>query len=184
MLRPVQHRAISDTTAQRRTTGDWISSPEPTAVGPLFLNQRGDHEPAQREDERNNEDDDFTGSGRFSDAPSNRSAAEAGPRVQVRDMPIMLNTLLGAAGLPLSDVRLLRHKDKRATKGRSPYELWRKRPAAVRAVPSSQSIENRKKLTAPYWAVFIVNLKEETMFGGVSSQVSRVVGARHAHAPH
>src|SRR5437588_5036002 len=42
-----------------------------------------------------------------------------------RDMPIMFNTLLKDVGLDLADVRLLRHKDQRAAKGRSLYELWR-----------------------------------------------------------
>ena len=40
-------------------------------------------------------------------------------------MPLMFNTLLREAGIPLADVRLLRHKDQRAAKGRTPYELWR-----------------------------------------------------------
>jgi len=40
-------------------------------------------------------------------------------------MPIMFNTLLKDVGLDLADVRLLRHKDQRAVKGRSLYELWR-----------------------------------------------------------
>lgn len=40
-------------------------------------------------------------------------------------MPIMFNTVLLAAGFNLDEVRLLRHKDKRAAKGRTPYELWR-----------------------------------------------------------
>jgi hypothetical protein len=36
-------------------------------------------------------------------------------------MPIMFSAILTEAGLPLADVRLLGHKDKRATKGRSPW---------------------------------------------------------------
>ena len=82
-------------------------------------------------------------------------------------MPVQLNTLLAAAGLPLTDVRLLRHKDKRATKGRSTYELWRDNREQFDLYQSCQSIDNRKKLSAPYWAVFIVNFNDETMFGGV-----------------
>lgn len=82
-------------------------------------------------------------------------------------MPIMFNTLLAAAGLPLADVRLLRHKDKRADRGRSPYELWRDKPAEFELYQSGQRIENRTLLSAPFWAVFIVNLRDETMFGGV-----------------
>jgi hypothetical protein len=40
-------------------------------------------------------------------------------------MPIMFNTILREVVPALTDVRLLRHKDTRATRGRSPYELWR-----------------------------------------------------------
>ena len=82
-------------------------------------------------------------------------------------MPIMLNTIMRDAGLQPSDVRLLRHKDKRATKGRTPYELWRDNRPQFELYQSSQSVEKRKLMTAPYWAVFIVNLNDETMFGGV-----------------
>ncbi|MBM4087000.1 MAG: GIY-YIG nuclease family protein [Planctomycetes bacterium] len=82
-------------------------------------------------------------------------------------MPIMFNTLLRAAGVQLTDVRLLRHKDHRADKGRSPYELWRDDRPQFDLYQSTQSIENRKKLTAPYWAVFIADLNNDTMFAGV-----------------
>lgn len=82
-------------------------------------------------------------------------------------MPIMFNTILREVGLPLTAVRLIRHKDKRATRGRTPYELWRDNRPQFELYQSLQSIPNRKKLTAPYWAVFIVNLNDETMFAGV-----------------
>ena len=38
-------------------------------------------------------------------------------------MPLMFNSILRDADIPLRDVRLLRHKDHRAEKGRSIYEL-------------------------------------------------------------
>ena len=82
-------------------------------------------------------------------------------------MPIMFNTILREAGLPLADVRLIRHKDKRARKGRTPYELWRDNRPQFELYQSTQSIRNRQKFTAPYWAVFIVNLNDETMFAGL-----------------
>jgi hypothetical protein len=99
-------------------------------------------------------------------------------------MPIMFNTLLKGANLPLIDVRLLRHKDKRATKGRSPYELWRDDQPMFELYQSSQSIKNRAKLTAPYWAVFIVNLREETMFGGIYRAKYRGLWERDTPMPH
>ncbi len=82
-------------------------------------------------------------------------------------MPVMLNSILRDAGLDLTQVRLIRHKDKRASKGRSPYELWRDQPAQFEDYQSSQRIANRKKFSAPYWAVYIVDAFDDTMFGGL-----------------
>jgi hypothetical protein len=82
-------------------------------------------------------------------------------------MPLTINMLLRDAGIPLADVRLVRHKDKRAVKGRTPYELWRDNRPQFELYQSIQSIPNRKKLRGRYWAVFIVNLSNETMFAGL-----------------
>jgi hypothetical protein len=79
----------------------------------------------------------------------------------------MLNTVLREAGLPLADVRLVRHKDRRATKGRTPYELWRDNRPQFELYQSTQSIPNRRKLSAPYWAVFIADPNGDTMFAGL-----------------
>jgi hypothetical protein len=70
-------------------------------------------------------------------------------------MPIMFNNLLLEAGISLSDVRLLRHKDRRAAKGRSPYELWRDDRQQLELYQSTHSIEKRAKLNASYWASFV-----------------------------
>lgn len=84
-------------------------------------------------------------------------------------MPIMFNTILRDADLILADVRLIRHKDKRAARGRTPYELWRDNRPQFELYQSRQDLRKRKILTAPYWAVFVVNLNDETMFAGVYS---------------
>ena len=63
-------------------------------------------------------------------------------------MSIMFNTVLLAAGFRLADVRLLRHKDQRAAKGRSPYELWRDDRPQFDLYQATQSVENRNKLKA------------------------------------
>ncbi|MEP7339156.1 MAG: GIY-YIG nuclease family protein [Acidobacteriota bacterium] len=84
-------------------------------------------------------------------------------------MPIMLNAILREASLALTSVRLIRHKDNRAARGRTPYELWRDNRPQFELYQSIQSASNRKKLAAPYWAVFIVNLSDETMFAGLYS---------------
>ena len=82
-------------------------------------------------------------------------------------MPIMFNTILREADLLLPDVRLIRHKDKRSQRGRSPYELWRDNRSQFELYQSTQNIANRQKLTAPWWAVFVVNLSDETVFAGL-----------------
>jgi len=99
-------------------------------------------------------------------------------------MAIMLNTILREAGLALSDTRLLRHKDNRASKGRSPYELWRDGRSQFELYQSTQRLQNRKKLNVPFWAVFIVNLNDETMFGGIYRVKYRGLLKRDMPSPH
>jgi hypothetical protein len=79
----------------------------------------------------------------------------------------MFNTILTEEGFPLKEVRLIRHKDNRAKRGCTPYELWRDNRPQFENYQSTQSIANRPKLNAPFWAVFVVNLNEETMFAGL-----------------
>ena len=59
---------------------------------------------------------------------------------------IMLNMILREAGLKLSDIRLLRHKDSRATKGLTPYELWRDNRPQFEKYQSRHSFQHRKEL--------------------------------------
>lgn len=80
---------------------------------------------------------------------------------------IMFNTLLRGLRISPADVTLLRHKDKRADKGRGPYELWRDNTPAFEDYQSTQRIGRRKLFSAPYWAAFLVNSNRETMFGGL-----------------
>lgn len=99
-------------------------------------------------------------------------------------MPIMFNSLLRDEGLPLVDVRLIRHKDNRATKGKSPYELWRDTREQFELYQSNQNIKNRKKLTAPYWAVFIANFDNESMFAGIYRAKYRGLWPADSPKPH
>jgi hypothetical protein len=99
-------------------------------------------------------------------------------------MPIMFNTILREAGLPLADVRLIRHKDKRATKGRTPYELWRDNRPQFELYQSIQRIQSRKKFIVPYWAVFIVNLNDDTMFTGLYAVRYRGLLEQDTPKPH
>ena len=98
-------------------------------------------------------------------------------------MPIMFNSVLAAAEVPLAEVRLLRHKDKRAEKGRTPYELWRDNLPKFNFYQATQAKENRKKLNVPYWAVFVGTPADENAFRRpLSCQISGIVEKRHANA--
>ena len=99
-------------------------------------------------------------------------------------MPIMFNTILSENSIPPEGVRLVRHKDKRAKKGRTPYELWRDNPQQFELYQSTQNILNRKKLIAPYWTVFVVNLAEETMFAGLYAVKYRGLLQEDTPMPH
>lgn len=82
-------------------------------------------------------------------------------------MKIMFNTLLQEAGIAPKDVCLLRHKDQRAEKGHSPYEMWRDGREAFEQYQSKQSITNRPKLTGAYWASFVGTPDGKTLFVGI-----------------
>lgn len=84
-------------------------------------------------------------------------------------MPIGFNSILLDCGLAPADVRLVRHKDQRSSPGNSPYELWRDRPHLFDEYQSRQKISNRKKFSAPYWAVFVADAFNDTMFAGIYS---------------
>lgn len=79
----------------------------------------------------------------------------------------MFNTILREAGIDPEDVRLIRHKDNSAKKGRSPYELWRDDRQKFEQYQSAQTLVNRKKLNALFWAVFVVNHEDKSVFAGL-----------------
>ena len=82
-------------------------------------------------------------------------------------MPIMFNTILFEAHISLANVRLLRHKDDRSTKGRTPYELWRDDSEQFELYQSTQGTNSRGKLNAKYWASFVGTPSDETLFVGL-----------------
>lgn len=81
-------------------------------------------------------------------------------------MPLRFNTLLSQAKIDPGEVRLLRHQDSRLAKGSGPYELWRDDRPAFDRYQASQSFEDRSRLTAKYWASFVVTPDDETMLAG------------------
>jgi hypothetical protein len=83
-------------------------------------------------------------------------------------MAIYFNSLLVQTGIKVDDVILIRHQDKSATRGRTPYELWRDNPPAFEAYQRIQSEKNRAKFSrAPFWASFVGTPSGETLFAGI-----------------
>src|SRR5215467_1786142 len=82
-------------------------------------------------------------------------------------MAISFNTLLTQSGFALRDVRLLRHQDNRADKGKTPYELWRDDPKQFDQYQSIQKPDRREQLNAKYWASFVGLPDSQTLFVGL-----------------
>jgi len=97
-------------------------------------------------------------------------------------MQLLFNSLLTQFGLNPKDVVLLRHKDKRATPGRTPYELWRDDRPAFENYQSIQNKRDRSKFTrAANWASFVATPSGATMFVGLYSV--RYVGVLEKDTP-
>lgn len=99
-------------------------------------------------------------------------------------MPLMFNSILSEAGIPIEKVRLLRHQDQRAVKGSSPYELWRDDRQRFELYQSHQSFGNRKKIDHPYWVSFVGTPSNETLFVGIYSVHYKGVLENDISAPH
>jgi hypothetical protein len=99
-------------------------------------------------------------------------------------MSIMFNTLLEAVSLPLSEVRLLRHKDPRAAKGRTPYELWRDNRPQFELYQATQGIDNEPRLRGTFWASFVGTPADETLFVGVYRVKSHELLKKDMPKPH
>ena len=99
-------------------------------------------------------------------------------------MPITFNTILRAAEFRLADVRLLRHKDSRAEKGRTPYELWRDEREKFDLYQSTQGVVHESKLNTLYWASFVGTNNDETLFVGMYRVKNRRLLKRDLPRPH
>jgi hypothetical protein len=83
-------------------------------------------------------------------------------------VPLLFNSLLRQLEIELSGVRLLRHQDQRAEKGRTPYQLWRDDRPAFEAYQSTQNVANRSRLSpATHWVAFVVTPTQETLLAGL-----------------
>jgi hypothetical protein len=99
-------------------------------------------------------------------------------------MPITFNTILLAADFNLADVRLLRHKDNRSSKGKTPYELWRYDRPQFDLYQSTQRVKNRNRFKSPYWATFLGTRTGETLFVGIYRAKYRGILDKDQPMPH
>ena len=100
-------------------------------------------------------------------------------------MPILFNSILQAAGFSLSDVILLRHQDRRASRGRTPYELWRDDTPALELYQSHQGTDGRARFrNARHWASFVGTPQGETLFAGVYQAAYAGLLAEDTPMPH
>jgi hypothetical protein len=99
-------------------------------------------------------------------------------------MSIMLNMVLKAAGFNLADIRLLRHQDKRAERGRTIYELWRDTRQQFDLYQAVQGIGYAGKLNSKYWASFVGTPADETLFVGIYHVVNRKLLDHDLPKPH
>ena len=91
---------------------------------------------------------------------------------------------LEAAGVARGDICLLRHQDSRADPGRNPYQLFLKDRPAFEEYQSNQSIENRPRLRAKYWASFVGTPGKGTLFCGLYASNYLGVGQEDLLRPH
>lgn len=63
-------------------------------------------------------------------------------------MSLMFNSILRDADIGLEHVRLIRHKDNRAARGHTPYDLWRDNRPQFELYQSTKNIKNRAKLNS------------------------------------
>ena len=83
-------------------------------------------------------------------------------------MLLKFNSILQATGLDPSEVKLLRHADRKSVKGRTIHELWRNDRPAFDLYQRVQAIERRKDFgDAKYWASFTCTFEGETVFLGL-----------------
>jgi hypothetical protein len=100
-------------------------------------------------------------------------------------MPIMFNSLLDQLEIRPAIVVLLRHQDRRALRGRTPYELWRDNRSGFELYQSLQRVENRPKFSrASYWASFVASSDGATIFVGLYAAKYKGLLGQDTPQPH
>lgn len=80
---------------------------------------------------------------------------------------LTFNDLLRKMGYRLDQIRLLRHQEPGAARGRSPYELWRDDRRAFNAYQTQHGPQAHQSLgKATHWTSFVGTPQGETMFTG------------------
>lgn len=81
-------------------------------------------------------------------------------------MTLRFNSLLETVGLPVSQVRLMRHETRRHG-DLTPYLLWRDDRAAFDDYQRLQKRSRRGYFAGTHWASFVVNPEGATLFAGI-----------------
>ena len=76
------------------------------------------------------------------------------------------NSILEGFAVDPREVCLLRHQTG-PFNGRTPYTLWRDDPASFIAYQGVQTVQNPARLSARYWASFVVTPAQSTLFVGL-----------------
>ena len=101
-------------------------------------------------------------------------------------MPIMFNTILREEKVSPAEVLLVRHRDNKAERGRTPYDLWMKTAdPSFDLYQSHQGVNARQKFAkGPYWASFVGTPDGETLFVGLYKVNRRGLLKRDTLMPH
>lgn len=116
-------------------------------------------------------------SGRFIDVWNWRAA-------EGRRGMLTFRHVLEAASIDSSATCVLRHVDAKADPGRNPYQLFLNDRPAFEAYQSLQSLDNRPRLKAAYWASFVGTPGRGTMFCGLYACRYLGVGDKDVPMPH
>src|ERR1700735_3155531 len=83
-------------------------------------------------------------------------------------MALLFNSILAQEGIQAAETILVRHKDTRADKGRTPFELWRFDQPAFDDYQRHQAIDRRSQFRrVPFWASFVGTAAGQTLFVGL-----------------
>jgi len=98
----------------------------------------------------------------------------------------MLNDMLLKNGIMLNKTILIRHKDRRAKKNKSIYDLWMNRynNSEFDTYNTIQGINLEPRLNADYWVEFIGTQEGDTLFIGIYKVLSHKILNREEKIPH